>query len=267
VLAPATVEAVLDRLGFGAAPEPALDGLERVYAAWCRTVPFDNVVKRIHLVSGSASPFPNARPQEFFDLFLAHGTGGTCWPSSRALCALLQALGFDARLASAAMDDRAAGPVHTHGTTIVRADDREYWVDSSMLTDRPLPLVRDTTTHLDHPIRPVRAEPAGRFWRVFWTPAAFGSEMGCLLLDDDVAGEHYDTRYEASRGFGPFNAGLYATRNRAGAVFSVCLGQRCERDAAGFRSSELGAERNRILVEELGYSEEIVQRLPEDDAA
>ena len=42
-LAPDLVERVLSALGFSRAPAPELEGLARVYAAWCRRVPFDNV--------------------------------------------------------------------------------------------------------------------------------------------------------------------------------------------------------------------------------
>ena len=32
------------------------------------------------------------------------------------------------------MRDDRSGPVHSHGTVIVRIDGIDYWVDSSMLT-------------------------------------------------------------------------------------------------------------------------------------
>jgi len=37
------LEQVLSRLGLAERPAPTLDGLQRLYAAWCRKVPFDNV--------------------------------------------------------------------------------------------------------------------------------------------------------------------------------------------------------------------------------
>ena len=51
-------EAVLAKLGFPDRPAPDRAGLDAVYAAWCRKVPFDNLVKRIHLVSGSSDSVP-----------------------------------------------------------------------------------------------------------------------------------------------------------------------------------------------------------------
>src|SRR5205085_5014564 len=168
MLTPELTDAVLERLGLAERPPLDLAGLDVVYGAWCRHVPFDNLVKRVHLASGSADPFPNGPPDAFFAAWLRDGTGGTCWPSSGGLHALLASLGFDARRGSAAMYDNLSGPIHTHGTVIVRIDGAEYWVDSSMLSDRVLPLVRGQETRLDHPLHPMRAEPVAERWRVWW---------------------------------------------------------------------------------------------------
>lgn len=265
-LGPTTTEAVLDRLGFSGPPAPDRDGLDAVYLAWCRTVPFDNVVKRID-VSAGTSPFRNDRPEGFFAFFLAHGVGGTCWPSSRALGALLHSLGFTVRLGSASMADDVAGRVHTHGTILATVDDDLLWVDTSMLTDVPVPLVRGEATELAHPVRPVHVEPVDDLWRVHWLQSAQPESMGCLLLDDDVDGAHYSERYEWSRGWSPFNTSLFATTNRADHVVSLALGRRMVRDADGVHDQGLldGDARRQALVEEFGYSEEIADLLPPDE--
>jgi N-hydroxyarylamine O-acetyltransferase len=264
-LNPELTESVLAQLGLSDRPGPDRAGLDEVYAAWCRSVPFDNLVKRIHLASGSDAPIPNGEPGAFFASWLAHGTGGTCWPSSGGLHALLVALGFDARRGSAAMFDNLFGPIHTHGTTIVRVDGADHWVDSSMLTNVPLPLVPREATRHDDAVRPVWAEPVDDLWRVWWTSAVNGEEIGCLLLDGNVDGEHYLTRYEWSRGWGPFNTAVYATRNIGDARVSVSFDQRYERRTDGITSAPLGDDRERVLIEEFGYSEAIVAQLPADD--
>jgi N-hydroxyarylamine O-acetyltransferase len=256
---------VLERLGFRDAPSPDFDGLVALYGAWCNTVPFDNVVKRIHLATGSPAPLPNGEPEVFFDLYLRHGTSGTCWPSTLALYALVSTLGFDVRLGSASMHDDVAGRVHTHGTLLVDCDGRDYWVDTSMLSERPIPLQRGEETRLDHPFRPVRAEPVDDLWRIHWWRQAFPDEIGCLLLDDDVTIEHCLARYEASRKESPFNTALHTCTMRGGRGLAVAFGHRCEHDATGPRSAPLGDDRTRVLVEEFGYSEEIVARMPPDE--
>jgi N-hydroxyarylamine O-acetyltransferase len=265
-LAPPTRDAVLDRLGFSGTPTVDRPGLDAVYLAWCRTVPFDNVIKRIDIVGGTA-PFRNDLPEDFFALFLAHGTGGTCWPSTRALAALLRSIGFDVRLGSASMADDVAGRVHTHGTILATLDDELLWVDTSMLTDVPVPLVRGAATALAHPFRPVRVEPVDDLWRVHWMQSARPASMGCLLLDDDVDGDHYSARYEWSRGWSPFNTSLFATTNRDDHVVSLAGAHRFVRDTDGVRDEGLldGDARRQALVEEFGYSEEIADLLPADE--
>ena len=264
-LKPETVEAVLEQLGLSAPPEPTSDGLARLYLAWCHNVPFDNLRKRIHLAASDPSPLPGGEPEEFFSAYLRHGTGGTCWPSSAALHALLASLGFDARRGSAAMHDAASGPVHTHGTVIVRVEGVDHWVDSSMLSNRPLPLHVGEGTSLDDAIRPMRAEPVERLWRVWWHEPAFETEIGCLLLDDDTPLDHYLTRYEASRTASPFNAAVYATRNLDGHTVTIAMGKRFEGTERGVTSSAPPGGMADCLVEELGYSEEIVAALPPDE--
>jgi hypothetical protein len=64
----------------------------------------------------------------------------------------------------------------------------------------------------------------------------------------------------------PFNTALYTTHNTADSRVSLAIGARFERRSDGIDSSPLGDDRNRILVEEFGYSEEIVEQLPPDDA-
>jgi N-hydroxyarylamine O-acetyltransferase len=267
VLEPETTDAVLERLGFSAAPAPDLEGLGAVYLAWCRNVPFDNVVKRIHLASGDPAPLPNGRPEDFFARYLRHGTGGTCWPSSGALFALLDALGYDARRASCAMADELSGPVHSHGTVLVRLDGTDYWVDSSMLTDVVFALPRgEPSEPITDPLHAVRVEPVGDSWRVHWTTPLADNLLGCLLLDDDVTEDHYLARYEWSRGTSPFNTAVYATRNEPGRAVTLAFGKRYDRTADGLVSGPIEPyERVRTLVEEYGYSEEIVAVLPPDD--
>ncbi len=261
-----TLELVLERLGFSTFPAPGPRGLRAVYRAWCRKVPFDNVMKRIDLVEGY-TPLRNTLPEDFFNLWLVHGIGGTCWPSSRALGALLHTLGFDARLGSAAMGDEIFGREHTHGTVIVALDDEQYWVDSSMLTDEPVLLVSGQPTELDHPLRPVRVEPVEAAWRVHWESGAQAGTLGCLLLDPNVDGDHYSTRYEWSRGMSRFNTALFATKNRDREVVTMGGGAFIRLDHDGRHSDgPLSPERRReLLIDEFGYSEAIVEALPPDD--
>ena len=193
-------------------------------------MPFDNVVKRIHLTSGSRqSGLTNGPPIAFFESWLRHGTGGTCWPSAGGLHPLLVSLGFDARGRLTTMFDNLTGPIHTHATTLVRLDGRLLWVDSAMLTNVPLPLIPHEATRLDDPVSPVWAEPVDDLWRVWWTGTINGKEIGCLLLEDNVTADHFLVRYEASRDMSPFNTVLYPTRNADDTRVTLVCGTRFER--------------------------------------
>jgi hypothetical protein len=57
------LEQVLSRLGLAERPAPTLDGLQTLYAAWCRKVPFDNVRKLIHFHSQAPGPLPGDAPR------------------------------------------------------------------------------------------------------------------------------------------------------------------------------------------------------------
>ena len=114
---------VVEKLGFQAAPPPDLDGLRALYAAWCARVPFDNVRKMIALRTPGA-PLPGTTAEDFFEGWLRDGAGGTCWPSSQALWALLSALGFEARRVVASMRDTGYG---SHGTVKVRSRTPTGW--------------------------------------------------------------------------------------------------------------------------------------------
>jgi len=182
------------------------------------------------------------------------------------LHALLGAVGFDARRGSAAMRDDVAGPIATHGTVLVRIGGTDYWVDSSMLTERVFPVVPGAESQMSDPVHAVRVEAVDPYWRVWWTHPFKDEMIGCLLLDDDVTAEHYLARYEWSREFSPFNTFLNATKNIGDARVSCSVGRRWERTANGVTSEPLeGDARIKVMVEEFGYSEAVAVALPPDD--
>ena len=212
-LSPATVERVLTRFGFSKAPAPTRAGLEEVYLAWGRHIPFDNVRKRIALTRGDAGGLPGGTAEEFFTAWLRHGPGGTCWPTSNGMYMLLRALGFDVRRIAASMQDMG---MPNHGSVIARIEDEEVLVDSSILCERPIPLRRDGKLELDDPVHPIRIEPAGDLWLLHWGFTMSQEMMPCRLLEDPVDLPFYLKRYEISREMSPFNASLYGRRNREG---------------------------------------------------
>jgi N-hydroxyarylamine O-acetyltransferase len=256
---PRLVERALSRLGFSSAPKPDRAGLDALYLAWCRNVPFDNVRKRIALAQGGSEPLPGGRPEDFLSAWLEHGTGGTCWPSSNGLHALVAACGFDVRRISGSMFDRND---HNHGSLIVRLDGAEWMVDSSIENDVPIPLERGVARAIDDPIHPIRVEPVGESFRVHWGMTQSTDTLPCRLMQDPVDEAFYLERYEISRGYSVFNNALYARKNFPGRLVSFIGRKRHEKTAGGVVSGELSdTELRGALVEELGYSEPIVAEL------
>ncbi|HXZ85908.1 MAG TPA: arylamine N-acetyltransferase [Myxococcota bacterium] len=253
------VDRVFARLGLSARPRPDLVGLESLYEAWCSHVPFDNLRKRISMARSSTEPLPGGRPDDFLAAFLEHGTGGTCWPSSNGLHALVAACGFEVRRISASMFDRND---HNHGSLVVRLDGAEWLVDSSMLCGAPIRLERERGSDDRDPVHTIRVEPAPGGLLVHWGMAQSTDTIPCRLMQDPVDEAFYLARYEISRGYSVFNNALYARKNFPGRLVSFVGRVRHEKTAQGVASRELALpELRRALVEELGYSRAIVDEL------
>lgn len=157
----ASATALLARLGLSAAPAVSKEGLDLLYRAWCRKVPFDNLLRRIRLAGaqgGAAAPLPGFDPAEFIGAFLEHGAGGTCTPSGGALAAVLRWVGFDACQVLARMDEPGRCPgAANHTAVLVRLDGLVYLVDVSIRCERaiPLRLGPGVPTVLADPLHPV----------------------------------------------------------------------------------------------------------------
>jgi N-hydroxyarylamine O-acetyltransferase len=257
----ATAESVLQRLGLPGRPAVTRAGLEGLYRAWCRGVPFDNVRKRIALAHGDGAPLPGGTAEDFFSHWLAHGTGGTCWPTSNALYALLACCGFEARRISASMQEEGSP---NHGSVIVRLDGEDYLVDSSMLTDRVIPLRPGERFEVDDAVHPIVAEPVEDTWRIWFGYTMSRSTMPCRLLEDPVDHAFYLERYEISRRMSPFNVALYARRNLDGALVSFLGRTRFRKSASGVEGQELSEENvESALREDLGLSQAMAERMRE----
>ena len=249
-LTDARLATVLARLGLSSPPTVDRAGLNRLYGAWCQSVPFDNTRKLIALRSTAPGPLPGIDPVDFLDTWLEHGVGGTCWPSCNAFYTVVVACGFDATRVTASMAD--LGP-RNHGTILVGLDGRDYLVDTSMLLNRAVPVTRDETGIDDDPLKPVEYETvdgAVRLWFEFVRRDETFS-IPCRLMTRGVDESVFDALYEASRRVGPFNDQLVATRNfpdrvvamharwetsrfRDGSVVTV------EHDGAGLRNALIG---------------------------
>lgn len=265
MLPPALVENVLARLGLQQRPEPSLEGLRTLYAAWCRSMPFDNVRKLIHLRTGNGAPLPGATPQDYFTAWLKFGTGGTCWSGAGAFHALLASLGFNAVRGVGTMLAAPNIPPN-HGTVRVTFDSETYLVDTSMLYGEPLRLSTHEETVVEHPAWGVRCAQKEGKWHINWRPLHKPDGFECRLERFGAAANEYQTSYDATRGWSPFNYEATARINREGEVVGISFGHAVtlRRDGGIERRPVSHADRNRLLIEKVGLSEEVVRQLPED---
>jgi N-hydroxyarylamine O-acetyltransferase len=259
------LERVLSRLGLADRPAPTFAGLQTLYAAWCRKVPFDNVRKLIHLHSHAPGPLPGDDPAEFLAAWLAYGTGGTCWAGNGALHAVLGTLGFRATRGIGAMRPDPEAPP-THGTVLVSCEGIRYLVDASILHSSPLPLHESMPTGVAHPAWGVQCSKRDGAWHIRWRPVHQPDGLDCRLHHLHVSREIFRERHEQSRVWSLFNQELYARAIRGETVVGVAQSQRVVLDGAGGVSRTFLGEDNRlrVFVDELGMREEIVRQLPPD---
>ena len=264
-LAGPLLERVLARLGFADHPEPSFEKLCAIYSAWCQRVPFDNVRKLIHLRSGDGGPLPGHTPAEFFEAWLKHGAGGTCWPGANAFHALLSSLGFRV--------DRVIGTMlvapnlpPNHGSVRVAFGEKHYLVDASIIHGEPLRLDRTSETRVVHPSWGVRGERRDGRWHVWWRPLHRVDGFECRLESFGASQASFNECYEQTRRWSPFNFEVTARLNRDDRVVGVAYGREIslEGDGSVRNAPASHAVRTRVLVEQLGMSEELVSQLPED---
>lgn len=270
-LAPSLVEAVLERLGVDARPGTDAPGLARIHEAFCSRVPFDNVLKRIRLAEGgegtgrASAALPGDDPTAFFDAWLRHGTGGTCWAISGAFHALLRALGFPAERGISTMLVAPDLPPN-HGTVAVELEGAFHLADPVMKLAAPLRLDPREATAVHHPVRGGRCEPAGPTWTVQWRPLHLPGTLGCRIDRLGASAEEFASLHAATRGWSPFNFQLYVRLARGETLEGLGFGRRQRLDAGGvlqeWETNEV--ERRRYLVEVAGMSEEIAEGLPPD---
>lgn len=265
ILSDELLERVLERLDFNHRPPPTLESLRRLYAAWCRRVPFDNVRKLIHIRAGKGGPLPGSTAEDFFEAWLKHGTGGTCWTGAGACHALLQSLDFDTLRGIGTMLVTPGLPPN-HGTVQVAFGSEKFLVDCSILHGEPLRLDETSETRVSHPVWGARCFRRDGHWRVAWRPLHMLDGLECRLESFGAGRDEFESRYEQTREWSPFNYELYVRLNKMDDALGVGFGKavRLQPDGSATSHPVSSAERKRLLIEEIGMSEEIAGQLPAD---
>lgn len=254
----ALMASILQRIGLSGAPSIDLAGLRQIYGAWCARIPFDNVAKLLGLRAAPDAPLPPVSSQEFFVRFLEHGTGGTCWTSSDALCSLLESVGFPARRVAGSMRDTG---IVSHGSVKVTFGSDDWLVDSSLLTNEPLPLSGEVFTSED-PVFQFEVERVDGT-HVIWSdmpPSPYW--IPCPILVDPATTDFYEIRWQASKARSPFNERIYARHNRPGEMLIVSANRRYSKTKHGLDVRELNAgDLCYCLRNEFGISGEYIRQL------
>lgn len=259
------MERVLTKLGLTTRPGPDLEGLRAIYDAWCRKVPFDNVRKLIHVRARNGDALPGTTAEDFFEAWLKFGTGGTCWSGAGACQRLLKTLGFDAVRGIGTMLVVPNLPPN-HGSVLVRFDGAHYLVDCSILHGEPLWLDESGETRVDHPAWGVQCARRDGRWHLAWRPLHKPDGFECRFERFGADHQEFVEFYEKTRPWSPFNYELSVRINRGDNVVGAGFGNAVILHGDGStRSWRVSTEeRNRLLIEDIGISEEIVRHLPAD---
>ncbi len=256
------LENVLSRLGFSSQPELNHAGLSALYEAWCSNVPFDNMRKLIHLHENNPQTLPGDDATDFFESWLKHKSGGTCWAANGALFAFLNALGFSVGRGVATMLVAPDIPPN-HGTVIVDFDGEQFLVDASILHKVPIALKKDSA---DYPPWIENVSQSQSQWQVLWRPLRGEQHINCRIDRFPVEQQEFHERHEQTRLWSPFNFQLNLQSMKQNTIVGFADGQWAKIDANGAvqRSPLSPEERKRFLVDEIGISEELVDKLPPD---
>ena len=270
-LSPALVERVLAKLGLGDRPSLDLAGLNTLFSAYCGSISFDNIQKRIWFASDQRGPLTGGDPTEFFENWLAHGTGGTCWPINGGMYALVHALGFTARRITGSVIVEGYPPGANHGSVVVTLDRMDYLVDAWMGSFKALPLVRGRPTSTGGGLHEIKAVPTECGFEILsytgWNrvkPLPFRPEPE----HDPVDHAFFLARYDRTKKVGFFNDALLISRRTPDSILTIGRTNkiRVAADGSVTKTEVTEAERKAALVKELGISEEIVEALPPDVA-
>jgi len=268
------VEQVLARLGFGKAPEPDLAGLNRLYAAACCKFHKENTLKRIWFAGDRRGPLPGGEPVNFFDSWLRYGTGGTCFPINGGFCSLLNAIGFKARRISGAVDNGGNDIDANHGSVVVQLDGHDYLADVQIGSFSVLPLNSKHITSTGKRLHGISSEPSANSFTIAFHPGPrreqtviFRTDPRYDPVDHQFFVKHYELSASSTQNRSRFNDSLFACKRKPEAMLIV---GRLNRFDIGpdntVRKKEITEpERSKILVEEFGIAEEVVEALPPDE--
>jgi N-hydroxyarylamine O-acetyltransferase len=268
------LERVLLELGLRNRPAADLAGLQEIYAAYSWHIPHDNVQKRIWLVGDRSNQVTGGDPSEFFENWLVHGTGGTCFPANGALCELLSTLGFNARRILGSVMIEGLEREANHGTVLVRIGDTDYLADAQLASFSVLPLVPGQPASTGEGIHDINAIPFEGGFNVQWYPGSKRQrpmvtrlDLQCAPVDHSAFVAQYALSARRDLRRSPYNEALFIGRHFPNHILNIgrnTLTKIYSNNVITKREITL-TERAQILIDEFRLSAEIVAAIPPDE--
>jgi len=254
-------ELVLARLGIERPIPVTLDALRRLFRAWCRCTGWDTVALALRSIELRAGPVTGFPAPNYFRRWLAYGISDVCFANSEALLALLRAVGFATERVLG-----TGGSNSSHGSVLVRIDDRRYLVDPTFLAEEPLPLLpSERSTAGAGPLKvwadtdgTIRWQPPQcRFHAVFRIEecdcsfASFRAQHQLVEAGDD---EHALARL--------YHDKLFVRRNVDGGVRTYDNGLIISKSERRSNIAKAIGDQRHLLTTEFGIATELVAQIP-----
>ncbi len=183
---------------------------------------------------------------------------------------MLQSVGFGARrIAGRIVLDEYPGI--NHGSVVVTLDGADYLTDGQMAFFNPLPLTPGVPSRSGAGFHDIGAEPVGRGFEATFYPGAKRETPFCFRTDPDhdpVDHAFFLGGYDRSRHSSPFNDALYVSRHFPDSIVTLFrhIKITVASDNTVTKTEISDAERKKVLVEELGISQEMAEGLPPDES-
>lgn len=226
-----TVERVLKKLNVEEVSQCSISNLSKFYQAWCRLIPFDNLMKTHKLSTDINASLPGITAEEFFCNWLKYGVGGTCWAGNGAIFALLRTLGYNAEFIAGCMlsDPLDKSSSLGHGSIIITLDEGAFLIDATMLHGVPIHLVPNESANKTFYFR---VEKRDDKFQIKWQPLGRNYSFFQINKRNLVESEIL-TLHEASRGLSKFNGSHLIRMARSSSLIGIVRGSLIVRDEQG----------------------------------
>ncbi len=262
-LSPATTDRVLEQMGLSKRPPLDFNGLSEIYSAWCQKVPFDNCRKMIACRNSLPGPLPGNDPVDFFEAWLQHGVGGTCWAVHGAWFELLVSLGFRPHRALCTMMTAPNLPPN-HGSVIVEIEGSVYLVDVAITSVTPLSILQGQNAYVKHPAWGVEGLWQEGKFAVKWRALNIHDPFFCRIEQWPIDADIFASHHESTREWSPFNYQLNYSIVRDGGRTGIGKGEQVRIATDGTMTRKRLEDRLGFLVDQLGVSEELARQIPSD---